>query len=51
MLFRSDDGLVDLAQLKRAAEIDQAVVSKYAPDDEDFTSLKDDPEFLEIVAT
>jgi tetratricopeptide (TPR) repeat protein len=39
-----------LAQLRRAAEIDQAVVSKYAPEDEDFASLKDDPEFLEIVA-
>ncbi len=37
-----------LAQLRRAAEIDQAVVSKYAPDDEDFASLKDDPEFLAI---
>lgn len=37
-----------LAQLRRAAEIDQAVVSKYAPEDEDFTSLKDDPEFLAI---
>jgi tetratricopeptide (TPR) repeat protein len=37
-----------LAQLRRAAEIDQAVVSKYAPEDEDFASLKDDPEFLAI---
>ena len=37
-----------LKQLRRAAEIDQAVVSKYAPDDEDFASLKDDPEFLAI---
>ena len=37
-----------LAQLQRAAEIDQAVVSKYAPDDEDFASLKDDPDFLAI---
>ena len=35
-------------QLRRAAEIDQAVVSKYAPDDEDFASLKDDQEFLAI---
>jgi tetratricopeptide (TPR) repeat protein len=37
-----------LAQLRRAAEIDQAVVSKYAPEDADFASLKDDPEFLAI---
>jgi tetratricopeptide (TPR) repeat protein len=37
-----------LTQLRRAAEIDQAVVSKYAPEDEDFASLKDDPEFLAI---
>ena len=37
-----------LAQLRRAAEIDQPVVSKYAPEDEDFASLKDDPEFLAI---
>lgn len=40
-----------LAQLRRAAEIDQAVVSKFAPDDADFASLKDDPEFREIVAS
>lgn len=37
-----------LAQLRRAAEIDQAVVSKFAPDDADFASLKDDDEFLAI---
>ncbi|HEV8097978.1 MAG TPA: cupin domain-containing protein [Gaiellaceae bacterium] len=37
-----------LANLKRAAEIDQGVVSSYAPDDEDFASLKDDSEFLAI---
>ncbi|HZE29262.1 MAG TPA: cupin domain-containing protein [Gaiellaceae bacterium] len=37
-----------LAQLRRAAEIDREVVSKYAPDDEDFASLKDDPDFLAI---
>ena len=37
-----------LAQLRRAAEIDQAVVSKYAPEDEDFASLYDDPDFLAI---
>jgi tetratricopeptide (TPR) repeat protein len=37
-----------LAQLRRAAEINQSVVSKYAPDDEDFASLKDDADFLAI---
>jgi quercetin dioxygenase-like cupin family protein len=37
-----------LTQLRRAAEINQSVVSKYAPDDEDFASLKDDPDFLAI---
>ena len=37
-----------LARLRRAAEIDPAVVAKYAPDDEDFASLKDDAEFLAI---
>src|SRR5437868_6053438 len=37
-----------LAQLRRAAGIDQAVVSKFAPDDADFASLKDDPDFLAI---
>src|SRR5436190_11094639 len=37
-----------IAQLRRAAEIDQAVVSKFAPDDADFASLKDDDEFLAI---
>jgi tetratricopeptide (TPR) repeat protein len=44
-LGNSDEAL---ANLKRAAEIDQAVVTKYAPDDEDFASLKDDPRFLAI---
>jgi tetratricopeptide (TPR) repeat protein len=44
-LGNSDEAL---ANLKRAAEIDQAVVTKYAPDDEDFVSLKDDPRFLAI---
>ena len=39
-----------LAQLRRAAEIDQAVVSKYAPDDEDFASIRNDPEFLALVS-
>jgi tetratricopeptide (TPR) repeat protein len=37
-----------LAQLRRAAEIDQGVVTKYAPNDEDFASLKDDADFLAI---
>jgi tetratricopeptide (TPR) repeat protein len=37
-----------LAHLRRAAEIDQAVVSKYAPDDRDFASLYQDPDFLAI---
>jgi len=34
--------------LRRAAELDQAVVTKYALEDEDFVSLKDDPDFLAI---
>src|SRR5690242_7756972 len=34
--------------LRRAAELDQAVVTKYALEDEDFASLKDDPDFLAI---
>jgi tetratricopeptide (TPR) repeat protein len=38
-----------LANLRRAAEIDPEVVRKYAPEDTDFASLMDDPEFLEIV--
>jgi tetratricopeptide (TPR) repeat protein len=37
-----------LEQLRRAAEIDQAAVSKFAPEDSDFASLMDDPEFLAI---
>lgn len=37
-----------IANLRRAAEIDQAVVTKYALDDEDFASLKEDPDFLAI---
>ena len=45
---RLGNGDEALANLKRAAEIDQAVVTKYAPDDEDFASLKDDPRFLAI---
>jgi tetratricopeptide (TPR) repeat protein len=37
-----------LQNLRRAAEINAAVVSKYAPEDEDLSSLKDDEEFLAI---
>lgn len=37
-----------LEQLRRAAEINQEVVAKYAPDDRDFASLMKDPEFLAI---
>jgi tetratricopeptide (TPR) repeat protein len=38
-----------LDQLERAAELDQEAVAKYAPNDEDFASVRDDPRFLEIV--
>jgi mannose-6-phosphate isomerase-like protein (cupin superfamily) len=37
-----------LENLARAAEIDASVVQRYAADDEDFASLKDDPEFLQL---
>jgi tetratricopeptide (TPR) repeat protein len=37
-----------LNNLRRAAEIDADVVGKFAPEDTDFASLKDDPEFLAI---
>ena len=37
-----------LAELRRAAAIDADVVRKYAPDDLDFASIKDDPEFLAV---
>ncbi|HUK94415.1 MAG TPA: cupin domain-containing protein [Gaiellaceae bacterium] len=37
-----------LAQLRRAAEIDAEVVRRYAPEDSDFASLHDDPEFLAL---
>lgn len=37
-----------LQQLERAAERDQEAVAKFAPDDEDFTSLKSNPRFLAI---
>jgi tetratricopeptide (TPR) repeat protein len=40
-----------LENLARAAEIDREVVTKYAPDDSDFESIKDDPEFLAIVSS
>jgi len=37
-----------LANLRRAAEIDPEVVRKYAPEDQDFAAVMDDPEFLAI---
>jgi tetratricopeptide (TPR) repeat protein len=37
-----------LAQLQRAAEIDAEVVRKYAPEDEDFASVKNDARFLAL---
>lgn len=37
-----------LAQLRRAAGIDADVVRRYAPEDTDFASLRDDPEFLAV---
>jgi tetratricopeptide (TPR) repeat protein len=37
-----------LENLARAAEINEEVVAKYAPDDSDFASLRDDPEFLAL---
>ena len=37
-----------LENLARAAEIDKEVVTKYAPDDSDFESIRDDPEFLAL---
>jgi quercetin dioxygenase-like cupin family protein len=44
-LGNRDEAIVNL---RRAAELDQEVVSKYAFEDDDFTTLKDDPEFLAI---
>jgi tetratricopeptide (TPR) repeat protein len=35
-------------QLERAAELDREAIAKYAPNDEDFDSIKDDPRFLAI---
>ena len=37
-----------LAQLERAAELDPDAVAKFAPNDEDFASLMDDPRFLAL---
>jgi tetratricopeptide (TPR) repeat protein len=37
-----------LENLARAAELNEEVVAKYAPDDADFDSVKDDPEFLAL---
>ena len=35
-----------LDQLERAAELDREAVARYAPQDEDFAAVKDDPRFL-----
>jgi tetratricopeptide (TPR) repeat protein len=37
-----------LDQLERAAELDREAVAKYAPNDEDFASVMDDPRFLAL---
>jgi tetratricopeptide (TPR) repeat protein len=37
-----------LSQLERAAELDPEAVRRYAPQDEDFASVKDDPRFLAL---
>jgi tetratricopeptide (TPR) repeat protein len=37
-----------LEHLERAAELDREEVAKFAPDDSDFDSLKDEPEFLAL---
>ncbi|HET7555329.1 MAG TPA: cupin domain-containing protein [Gaiellaceae bacterium] len=37
-----------LENLARAAEVNQEVVARYAPDDSDFASIKDDPAFLAL---
>jgi mannose-6-phosphate isomerase-like protein (cupin superfamily) len=37
-----------LRELERAADRDQEAVAKFAPDDEDFASLKSNPRFLAI---
>jgi hypothetical protein len=35
-------------QLERAAQLDREAVAKYAPNDEDFASIMDDPRFLAL---
>ena len=35
-------------QLERAAQLDREAVAKYAPNDEDFAPIKDDPRFLAL---
>jgi tetratricopeptide (TPR) repeat protein len=37
-----------LTQLERAAELDREAVAKYAPQDEDFASIRDNPRFLAL---
>jgi mannose-6-phosphate isomerase-like protein (cupin superfamily) len=37
-----------LAQLEQAAQRDQDAVTKFAPQDEDFAAIRDDPRFLAI---
>jgi tetratricopeptide (TPR) repeat protein len=37
-----------LEQLELAAELDREAVAKWAPEDEDFASLRDDPRFLAL---
>jgi quercetin dioxygenase-like cupin family protein len=39
---------VALEQLERAVELDREAVSKYAAEDEDFDSIRDDPRFLAL---
>jgi tetratricopeptide (TPR) repeat protein len=39
-----------LEELQRAADRDPEAVAKFAPQDEDFASLKNNPRFLEIVS-
>jgi tetratricopeptide (TPR) repeat protein len=39
-----------LEELRRAADRDSEAVAKWAPQDEDFAALKDDPRFQEIVS-
>jgi tetratricopeptide (TPR) repeat protein len=37
-----------IENLRRAAELDREVVEKFGPEDEDFASLSEDPDFLAI---